>query len=132
MADLIVVVEPDYTTRLESTAQNAPLWIVASQQNKSACERIWKSNPHIDHRENGAITSYKISNPENRLENLSGIIPDLQLHHGEIQNSEPSFPSGFVLEVIGLPLADNVAEALREFGFTSFIRTTEGFQACTL
>jgi hypothetical protein len=132
VANLIVVVEPDYATRLESAAQNAPLWIIASQQNRSACERIWKSNSHVDHRENGAITSYKISNPEDRLENLTGIIPALQLHHGEIKNNGPSFPTGFVLEVIGLPLADNVAEALREFGFTSFIHTTEGFQACTL
>jgi hypothetical protein len=81
MANLIVVVELDYATRLERTAQNAPLWIVASQQNRNACERIWKSNAHVDHRENGAITSYKISNPEDRLENLTGIIPALQLHH---------------------------------------------------
>jgi hypothetical protein len=132
MANLIVVLEPDYATRLESAAQSAPLWVVATQQNRNACGRIWKNNPHVDHRENGAITSYKTPNPEDRFGSLVGILPDLETHHGEIKEDEFSFPTGFVLEVIGLPLADNVTEALREFGFTSFIQTTEGFQACTL
>jgi len=130
MANLIVVVDPDYATRLEITAQNAPLWVVATQQNRDAYERIWQSNPRVDHREKGAITSYKILNPEDRLCNLISIIPNLETHHGEIKDSEFSLPTGFVLEVIGLPLADNVAEALQEFGFTSFVRTAEGFQAC--
>lgn len=130
MPNLIVVVEPDYATRIESAAQSSPLWVVATQQNRNACERIWKSTLHVDHRENGAITSYKTPDPEDRLGSLIGIIPDLETHHGKIKDDEFSFPSGFVLEVIGLPLTDNVAEALQKFGFTSFARTVDGFQAC--
>jgi hypothetical protein len=40
------------------------------------------------------------------------------------------FPKGFVLSVVGLTISDDVMSALRNFGFTSFIETAEGFEAC--
>jgi len=58
------------------------------------------------------------------------IVPTLETHHGEVQGNELVFPNGFVLEVIGLGLADKVTTALREIGFRSFVETPEGFQAC--
>src|ERR1700749_1697681 len=130
MANLIVVVDPDYAVHLERAAQAAPVWIVSTQINREACERLWQTHPHSDHRENGAVTCYKTLNPQDRLGSLLGVVPDLETHHGEIKNNEFVFPTGFVLEVIGLALADDVTHALREIGFTSFIKTAEGFQAC--
>jgi hypothetical protein len=129
MPDLIIVVDSDYAERLETSAKAAPVWIVATQANRRACERLWKANPHPDHRERGAITCYETSDPEDRLESLLGIIPDLEIHHGEVQGNELVFPNGFVLEVIGLALTDNVVTALRQLGFTSFVERPEGFQA---
>jgi hypothetical protein len=130
MTNLIVVVDPDYADRLERTAQFAPVWVVGSQTNRDACEQLWRNHPHPDHREKGAITSYKTSNPEDRLGSLLDIVPQLETHHGEVKDNELTFPNDFVLEVIGLSLADNVTNALRELGFTSFVETPEGFQAC--
>jgi hypothetical protein len=129
MPDLIVIVDPDYAGQLEKAAESAPVWIVATEINRNTCERLWKSSPHADHREKGAITSYNISNPEDRLGNLTGIIPQLELHHGEWDNDDLAFPRGFVLEAIGLELTDEVADALREFGFISFDATPQGFTA---
>lgn len=130
MTDLIVVVDPDYAERLERAAEIAPVWIVATETNRYACERQWKSHSHSDHREKGAVTCYKTSNSEDRLSSLLGIVPQLETHHGEVKEDELAFPNGFVLEVIGLALADKVTNALREFGFTHFVETLEGFQAC--
>lgn len=64
------------------------------------------------------------------MASLLGIVPRLETHHGEMKDDELVFPNGFVLEVIGLALADTVTNALREFGFKSFAETPEGFQAC--
>jgi hypothetical protein len=130
MTNLIVVVEPDYADRVERAAQVAPVWVVATQTNRHACERLWRSYPHPDHREKGAVTCYKTVNPEDRLGSLLSIVPQLETHHGEVKDDELAFPNGFVLEVIGLALADNVTNPLRELGFTSFVETPEGFQAC--
>ncbi len=130
MNNLIVVVDPDYADRVQRAAQFAPVWVVATQANRDACERVWRNTPHPDHREKGAITCYKTPNPEDRLGSLVGIVPQLETHHGEVKDDELAFPNGFVLEVIGLALADNVINALRELGFTSFVETPEGFQAC--
>jgi hypothetical protein len=129
MASLLVVVDPSYAERLERTVEVAPVWIVATQTNRHACERLWKSQLHPDHRDKGAVTSYETPNPEDRVASLLGSLPTLETHHGQVQDDEFVFPNGFVLEVIGLALADNVTNALREFGFTFFIETPEGFQA---
>lgn len=130
MTNLIVVVDPDYADRMERASEFAPVWVVATQTNRDACERLWRSQPHADHREKGAVTCYKTLNPDDRLGSLLGIVPELETHHGEVQDNELVFPNGFVLEVIGLAPADNVTNALREFGFTSFVETPEGFRAC--
>lgn len=130
MPALIVVVDPDYGDDLERLAQSAPVWIVDTQRNRDASERIWKLSPCADHREKGAVTSYKATNPGDRLNNLLGIIPQLETHHGELAANELAFPEGFALGVIGLQMDTEVTTALRERGFRSFIKTSEGFEAC--
>jgi hypothetical protein len=121
---------PNYAERLEITAEVAPVWIVATQPNRDACERLWKVHPHPDHRERGAITCYETPDADDRLGSLLGIIHDLETHHGEVQEDELVFPNGFELEVVGLALADNVVSALRELGFKFFVEIPEGFKAC--
>lgn len=129
MADLIVIVDPNFGDRLESLSQLAPIWIVASPDNKDACHRLWVSQAHSDHREKGAATHYTVTDLEDRVGNLLDIIPQLETHHGEVTGNELTFPDGFLLEVVGLPLTDSVADGLREVGFSSFVKTVEGFQA---
>jgi hypothetical protein len=130
MVNLFVVVDPDYGDRLEAQVQGAPVWVVSTERNKAVCERLWKNHPRTDHREQGAITSYAILNSEDRLGNLLNILPELETHHGEYEDQGPVFAKGFVLEVIGLAFSDDAIAQLREFGFTSFTATAEGFQAC--
>jgi hypothetical protein len=129
-ANLIVVLDPNYADRIDRAAALAPVWVVESQTNRSACERRWRGHPHPDHRDKDAITLYKTPNPENRLESLREIIPQLETHHGEVKNNDLTLPSGFVLEVIGLAVTDQVTDMLRELGFASFVETPEGFQVC--
>src|ERR1700683_5433165 len=109
MTNPIVVIDPDWADDLERAAQFAPVWVVATQRNRAACERLWKSNPHPDHREKGAITCYDAPNPEDRLARLLGILPQLEAHYGEVEGDELVFPKGFAVEVSGLSLADNAA-----------------------
>ena len=40
------------------------------------------------------------------------------------------FPSGFIGEAIGLKSNDKINLGLKEFGFTSFVDTADGFTAC--
>lgn len=130
MPNLVVIVDPDYGDTLGKVAQSAPLWIVDTKENKDVYERLWKISPHRDHREKGAVTSYKSTNPEDRLGGLLRILPQLETHHGELVVNELAFPEGFVLGVIGLQMDSEVTTALREHGFKSFIKTSEGFEAC--
>ena len=129
MSNLIVVLDPDYGHRLDTVAQIAPVWAVDTQVNKEAVERLWKTRTHADHREKGAITSYRTQNPADRLNSLLGIIPELETHHGKVEDNELIFPDGFVLGVIGLTMNDAATSALQELGFKSFNKTRDGFEA---
>jgi hypothetical protein len=129
MTNVIVIVDPDYGDGVERAARSAPVWVVASQTNRNACGKLWESHPHSDHRDIGATTVFETAHSEDRLGSLLSIAPDLETHHGEVRDDELVFPEGFVLEVIGLALAYNVTNALRELGFTAFVQTPEGFQA---
>ena len=129
MTDLIVVVDPNYGDRIETAAQTAPVWAVASLVNKAACERIWAADRTVDHRERGAVTCYDVTDQEDRLGNLLTVLPTLEEHHGEIHDDHFSFPSGFVLGVLGLTPTETVTSALKEVGFCGFVGLAEGFTA---
>jgi hypothetical protein len=130
MPELIVIVDPDYGDGLETIAQSAPVWVVDTKRNKKACERLWRISPLADHRTKGAVTSYKSQNSADRLSSFLGIMPQLETHHGELAANELAFPQAFVLGVIGLQMDGEVTTALRQHGFRSFIKTSEGFEAC--
>ena len=97
--------------------------------NKDACKRLWNAHPTGDHRESGAFTCYEAGDTEDRFANLLNVLPTVEEHHGEIRDHQFSFPKGFVLGVIGLTPASSVLNALREFGFSSFVELADGFQA---
>ena len=129
MPDLFVVVDPSFGERLEALIRSAPIWVVATPDNEGAHKRLWKVHQHADHREKGAITCYRVSDPEDRVASLLNILFQMEQHHGPIENDCFSFPNKFVLEVIGLPASEAVAIGLGEYGFASFLRTPDGFQA---
>ncbi len=122
MANLILVLNPNFDSSLEEISQRAPVWIVESQSNRKACERLWKLKPRADHREIGAITSFRSARPEDPVETLIAILPQLETHHGGVEQDELVFPGRFVLEVIGTSVTEPVKSALRDFRFTSFDR----------
>ena len=129
MTDLIVVVDPNYGDRIETAAQTAPVWAVASLINKAASERIWAAHRTVDHRERSAVTCYDVTDQEDRLGNLLTVLPTWEEHHGEIHDDHFSFPRGFVLGVLGLTPTATVTSALKQLGFSGFVGVAEGFNA---
>jgi hypothetical protein len=129
MPDLIVVVDPNYGDRLETAVETAPVWIVASPNNRSACQRIWAADPAANHREFNSVTIYDVADPNDRLDNLLSVFPTLEEHHGEIHAEQFSFPNGFVIEVRGLAPAEALNAALRDLGFSAITETAEGLAA---
>ena len=130
MADLIVfvVVDPNFGDLLDGIAEDAPVWIVDTPTNRTACDRVWKKHADPDYRKKAIVTRYAVTNTKDRLENLLNIVPELETHHGVVEGNDLRFPRGFLLEVVGLTLSDGVAGALRTVGFKSFTNTTSGFQ----
>ena len=143
MADRVcVVVDPSYPGRLEELATEVPVWIVGSPVNKDACKRVWDRHPvPVDHRLPGCITSYDVSDPQDRASNLLHVFPMLEDHYGDPDQhgyvplpSDPGerylhLPNGFGLSVVGLNLNPDLERLLEDFGLHSFLPTPVGFQA---
>jgi hypothetical protein len=103
--------------------------VVATSVNRATCERLWNAHPTGDHRRKGTLTCYEVGDAEDRLGGLLNVLPALEEHHGEVRNNRFSFPNDFLLQVIGLTPGESVINALREFGFSSFLAGADGFRA---
>ena len=120
MPNLIVVLEPKLDD-LERVSRAAPVWIVETDLNRRACERLSKISPRSDHREIGAVTCFQASNANDHLSTLNGILQQLETHHGEVEQDAIIFSRNFVLDIIGLPLTEPAKAVLSNFGFQLLI-----------
>ncbi len=138
--DVRVVVDPGYMGTLEEIAAQVPLWIVATPANSEACQRIWDRRRITDHRLPGSVTSYDISDGQDRESNLLTVLPILEVHYGDpdhqvlclcpvIRNDNLHLPNGFGLDIMGLNLANDLEARLKDVGFDTFVPTAVGFQA---
>jgi len=81
-----------------------------------------EAEARADHREIGAITAFVRLDLRIRLKHSLLFLPQLETHHGGVEQDELVFPGRFVLEVIGTSVTEPVKSALRDFRFTSFDR----------
>ena len=127
--DVIAILEPNFGNKLDTMTQVAPVWIIDTTANNPAIQRLRQERQQPDHTKIGAITSFSAQEPEARTSNLLDIIADLEIHHGQANGPVVEFPDGFVLRVIGAELSPDGSNALRDFGFTSFEKHPDGFEA---
>jgi hypothetical protein len=88
-----VVVEPAYGERLEELSANLPVWVVATPVNEEAYRRVRQRRSIIDHHAPGSITSFRISDAENRRANVLDVIPVIEEHYGSWRAGLP-VPNG--------------------------------------
>jgi hypothetical protein len=116
-----LVLDSNFGERLSELASGSHVWLIETPQNKAAAIKYWARHPEREVEK--GITTFKSSADSSILDKCLGILPTIDLHHGEY-SSDPAYSR---LEVIGLSLSDSVESALREFGFRIFEATGEGF-----
>jgi hypothetical protein len=113
---IAIVLEPDYSVRLEKLAFRTPVWIVDTPPNRAAAEEAWHTAiewPHI------TVTMFRSSGPTTTIEAWDDLLDQIELH-------ETPFD---VVEVIGSPLTLPARGALMQHGFEKFDETESGFRA---
>jgi hypothetical protein len=118
-----LVLDPDYSDKLSSFAIISHVWVIDNAANRAAASEYWARHPH--HQVETGITTFIPPENKSSLETCLNILSTIDLHHGAYSSSPPYS----VLEVIGLPLADEVKSALEELGFSTFENTVNGFYA---
>ena len=112
-----LVVDRAYSPGLESLVNSGPVWIVDTEVNRKAAEECRQLDSKVD------VTTFKTLEDDSPSEICKGILPTLDLHHGE-------YSGGYsVLEVIGVKLSNDLRVAIEELGFSNFESTAEGFRA---
>jgi hypothetical protein len=123
MNKVALVLEPDYGSKLASLAAISHVWVVDTPANRVAASEYRALNPK--HKLETGITTFKAPENASQLETCLGILATVDLHHGEYSSTPPYSE----LEVIGVPLTDEVKSAIRDLGFGRFEATAEGFRA---
>ena len=118
---VIIVLEPNAGDILESLSAIAPLWVVATDANKTTYTRLWTRCKDTDHRKVGSITDFKVKNVEQRLKNLLDVIPNVELHH--------ALQEGDVIEVVGINWSEDVITELQTNNFAPAGETNTGILA---
>lgn len=123
MNEVTLVLDPDYNDKLSSLAAVSHVWVIDTPANRAAASAYWAQNPK--HKVETGITTFKSSENESRLESCLKMLDTIDLHHEEYASNPPYS----ILEVIGLPLTDEVKSAVEDLGFGTFETTVEGFRA---
>ena len=104
-----IVMDPSYGTRLRLVASKMPVWIVNSVANEKVARSLWESGANV--------TTFNVSNPDHVDENLLKVLPDVELHHGNLSS----------LLVIGVPKSEALAARLAGQGLTNAREVEFGF-----
>lgn len=127
MADVIIILDPVFGEQLVHFLTVAPVWIIDSDINKVVFEKLHSEHDIRNYREKISITNFK--ELDNTLETFLNIVPSIQTHYGQERDNQLVLPSNFTIQIIGLVLKDEIVKFLKDYGFTSFAETTDGFEA---
>ena len=116
-----LVVDPQFGDRLEALVAQMHVWVVESPGNLGAATRIGAAGSHG--LEAGGVTTFGKGWAGEREQVCLSVLETIDLHHFYHQ------PAYSVLEVVGVAASSSLQEKLREFGFTTFTGTPEGFRA---
>jgi hypothetical protein len=118
-----VVLDRDFGERIRELLEAGPVWVVDSAPNQTSAQGIWATFPERDHLD--GVTIFKASADRDPAQVLVDEMDTIDMHHG-MYSANPAYT---VMHVIGCELGPEVQKKLAEFGFDSFTRTSEGFEA---
>lgn len=118
-----VVLDRAFGSRLLEMFVLGPVWIVDSPVNRAIAKDLWAQFPTRTYLD--SVTTFKAAETDSPEKMLIGNLETIDLHHG-IYSADPPYT---VLEVVGARLTAKIEAALADFGFNSFLVTTDGFRA---
>lgn len=118
-----VVLDRTYGKKLARLLTSGPMWVVDSEQNRTAAESLWKENQEATHSD--GITFFSSTNATNTSDMFLWQLDSIDLHHGEY-SADPPYS---VLYVVGAECSEQIRRELSDFGFNELKDTDEGFEA---
>lgn len=106
-----IVVDPAFGERLAPLAERMHVWAADTPPNRGVAERIWAaiSTPGIER----GVTTFRVDASESADACAAGILPAVELHHGEYSHNPPLS----TLEIHGTALSPLLQTALQAIGF---------------
>jgi hypothetical protein len=124
MSQVVVVVDPEFGSRLRELQAGSPVWVTMSPTNEAIVRSLWASAPasttHLD-----GITGFRHDARRSPEDQFLAELSTIDLHHGPYSAKVPYD----ALRVIGCKLTCGVRDALTECGFQAIEETADGFLA---
>ena len=121
---IAVVLDPDYGERLFQLAQIGPVWLTASETNRAAAEKYWRSKGDSSNE----VTYWSAPRTGATEEEWLDILDLLELHHSK----DWAGPGIAKIVVVGAPPTSGALAALKEFGYGDLTALPDGFEAVRL
>ena len=122
MNRVFVVLDKNFGLNLATLAKEGSVWIIDTPTNKVAAQQIWKGNAD---QPQSYVTTFIASDNLSPEDIFVDEMKDIDLHHGK-HSVDPPYTT---LDVIGIPLTENVQRELAAYGFDQFEGTVHGFRA---
>jgi hypothetical protein len=118
-----VVLDREFGPRLLELLDTGPVWAVDSPANRDSAQKLWLEFPERDHLD--GVTVFKTVADCSPGQMLIDEMETIDMHHG-VYSADPAYT---VLRVFGCELQPEIRKTLAKFGFDSFSRIDDGFEA---
>jgi hypothetical protein len=119
---IAVVLDPVFSSKLESVAAMHNVWITPSSENKSAAERFWHEHGSCHSK---SLTVWRTPRSGSTQEEWESILDDLELHHSTAWGG-----TGILgIRVYGADVSRHAESAFAAFGYNVAESLDGGFRA---
>ena len=115
---IAIVVDENFGERLQSLADQMPVWVADTPTNRTVAEALWSQA-------GSNITTFRVSAGDDAAEWCHAILPQVESHHGEYSPSPPLNS----IEVFGARATPTLRDAFSKYGFTISSKRADGFRA---
>ena len=119
-----LVVHSDFGKDLVLLAKEIRVWLVDTPKNRAAANPVWKEQGGEHSLEHG-VTLFNASSEAEPDEVAASMIGTIDEHHGQYSHTPPCG----CIRVYGCGASTRLVEALAGYGYTTIVRSEDGFSA---
>jgi len=119
---ITIVADYDFRQGLAGFPEAEPVWIADTPGNRVIIEKAWKDNKNFNHLT--GVTSYKTGESANPEDDVIGLLPIIEEHHGYYSHTPPYD----AVLIYGVSRSEKLFKAFQDYGFCLHTESKESIE----